>query len=59
MYHPVQDPLPNTPYPELFVTTKDFRAQMTWLEQHGYEGVTLDEVEDAWTRETTLPRSPW
>ena len=36
----------------------DFRAQMQWLADHGYEGVTLDQVEAAWYRHGDLPPKP-
>jgi peptidoglycan/xylan/chitin deacetylase (PgdA/CDA1 family) len=58
MYHPIQDPLPNAPEPELFVRTEDFRAQMRWLNKQKYEGVTLDQVENAWWRHKMLPQKP-
>lgn len=58
MYHLVEDPLPTAPDPELFVEPEDFRAQMGWLEEHGYEAVTLDEVENAWARKRPLPARP-
>ncbi len=58
MYHPIQDPIANAPEPELFVRTEDFRAQMNWLDEHGYEGVTLDQVESGWARGKALPPKP-
>jgi peptidoglycan/xylan/chitin deacetylase (PgdA/CDA1 family) len=58
MYHLIQDPLPTAPDPNLFVEPQDFRAQMKWLDGHRYQAVTLDQVEDAWTRHKTLPPRP-
>ena len=31
---------------------------MDWLEEHGYEAVTLEQVEDAWYHGGTLPPKP-
>ncbi len=46
------------PYPDLYVTRSDFRRQMDWLDSHGYEAVTLDQVERAWYHGGTLPSKP-
>jgi peptidoglycan/xylan/chitin deacetylase (PgdA/CDA1 family) len=57
-YH-VLGPAPaGAPYPELYVSRPDFHRQMDWLEAHGYEAVTLEQVEDAWYRGGTLPPKP-
>jgi peptidoglycan/xylan/chitin deacetylase (PgdA/CDA1 family) len=57
-YH-VLGPAPaNAPYPELYVTRPDFHRQMSWLDDHGYEAVTLETVENAWYRGGTLPAKP-
>jgi hypothetical protein len=45
-------------YTELFVTPADFRAQLDWLAEHGYEAVGLETVEHAWFDGGTLPRKP-
>ena len=45
-------------YPELFVARPDFRHQLEWLDQNGYQAVTLEQVEDAWFRGGTLPPKP-
>jgi peptidoglycan/xylan/chitin deacetylase (PgdA/CDA1 family) len=45
-------------YPELFVTRPDFRRQMSWLQRHGYQAVTLETVERAWYHGGTLPAKP-
>jgi len=57
-YHAIQPPIPGSPYPELFVPQADLEQQMKWLDDHGYEGVTLDQVEDAWYEEGRLPAKP-
>jgi peptidoglycan/xylan/chitin deacetylase (PgdA/CDA1 family) len=57
-YH-VLGPAPaDAPYPELYVTRPDFHREMNWLDEHGYEAVTLETVEDAWYRDGTLPPKP-
>jgi peptidoglycan/xylan/chitin deacetylase (PgdA/CDA1 family) len=57
-YH-VLGPAPaDAPYPELYVTRPDFHRQMDWLDEHGYEAVTLETVENAWYRADTLPAKP-
>jgi peptidoglycan/xylan/chitin deacetylase (PgdA/CDA1 family) len=57
-YHVLGDVIPAAPYPELFVSRPAFRAEMGWLDSHGYQAVTLDEVEKAWYRGGTLPAKP-
>jgi peptidoglycan/xylan/chitin deacetylase (PgdA/CDA1 family) len=57
-YHVLGAPPPEAPYPELYVTRPDFHRQMDWLEEHGYEAVTLEMVERAWYHGGTLPTKP-
>jgi peptidoglycan/xylan/chitin deacetylase (PgdA/CDA1 family) len=57
-YHAIQPPVAGSAYPELFVTQADFQRQMQWLKDHGYEAVTLDQVEDAWYKHGELPPKP-
>lgn len=57
-YHAIQPPIPGAPYPELFVPQRDFQHQMEWLDDHGFEAVTLDQVEDAWYEDGRLPARP-
>jgi peptidoglycan/xylan/chitin deacetylase (PgdA/CDA1 family) len=57
-YHVLGDVIPGAPYPELFVSRPEFRREMNWLDSHGYQAVTLDEVENAWYRGGTLPAKP-
>jgi peptidoglycan/xylan/chitin deacetylase (PgdA/CDA1 family) len=57
-YH-VLGPAPaDAPYPELYVSRPDFHRQMDWLDRHGYEAVTLEQVQDAWYRHGALPPKP-
>jgi peptidoglycan/xylan/chitin deacetylase (PgdA/CDA1 family) len=47
-----------TPNPELFVGRTDFAKQMDWLEEHGYQAVTLEQVQEAWFHGGKLPPKP-
>jgi peptidoglycan/xylan/chitin deacetylase (PgdA/CDA1 family) len=57
-YHVLGAAPAEAPYPELYVTRPDFHRQMSWLDTHGFEAVTLEAVEDAWYRGGTLPEKP-
>lgn len=57
-YHAIQPPVVSSAYPELFVPQADFAAQMHWLDDHGYEAVTLKQVEAAWGGAGELPPRP-
>lgn len=57
-YHVLGAAPAGAPYPELYVTRPDFHQQMDWLEEHGYEAVTLEMVERAWYHGGTLPAKP-
>jgi peptidoglycan/xylan/chitin deacetylase (PgdA/CDA1 family) len=57
-YHAIQPPVAGSPYPQLFVPQDDFVEQMKWLDENGYEAVTLDQVEDAWYKGGELPPKP-
>lgn len=57
-YHVLGAPPADAPYPELYVARPDFHRQIDWLDEHGYEAVTLEAVEDAWYRGGTLPEKP-
>jgi peptidoglycan/xylan/chitin deacetylase (PgdA/CDA1 family) len=57
-YHVLGAAPADAPYPELYVTRPDFHRQMDWLDEHGYQAVTLEQVEEAWYRGGTLPKSP-
>jgi peptidoglycan/xylan/chitin deacetylase (PgdA/CDA1 family) len=57
-YHVLGIPDAEAPYPELYVSRPDFRHQLEWLEENGYEAVTLEQVEAAWYRGATLPAKP-
>jgi peptidoglycan/xylan/chitin deacetylase (PgdA/CDA1 family) len=57
-YHVLGAPAADAPYPELYVSRPDFHQQMDWLDQHGYQAVTLEQVEAAWNHGGTLPPKP-
>jgi peptidoglycan/xylan/chitin deacetylase (PgdA/CDA1 family) len=57
-YHVLGAPAADAPYPELYVSRPDFHRQMDWLDQHGFEAVTLEQVEQAWYHGGTLPAKP-
>lgn len=57
-YHVLGAAPEGAPYPELYVTRPDFHRQMAWLDDHGYEAVTLEMVEEAWYHGGTLPAKP-
>jgi peptidoglycan/xylan/chitin deacetylase (PgdA/CDA1 family) len=57
-YHVLGGAPEGAPYPELYVTRPDFHRQMNWLDEHGFEAVTLETVEKAWYHGGTLPAKP-
>jgi peptidoglycan/xylan/chitin deacetylase (PgdA/CDA1 family) len=57
-YHVLGAAPADAPYPELYVTRPDFHHQMDWLDEHGYQAVTLEAVESAWYDGGTLPAKP-
>jgi peptidoglycan/xylan/chitin deacetylase (PgdA/CDA1 family) len=57
-YHVLGHPPEGAPYPELYVGRTDFEKQMDWLEEQGYQAVTLEQVEEAWYHRGTLPPKP-
>lgn len=57
-YHVLGAPPEGAPYPELYVGRTDFEKQMDWLEEHGYEAVTLEQVQEAWYDRGKLPPKP-
>lgn len=57
-YHVLGEAPADAPYPELYVERPDFRHQLEWLDEHGYQAVTLEQVEEAWYDGGTLPPKP-
>jgi len=58
VYHALGPAPPGAPFPGLYVSYGDFKAEMAWLNTHGYQAVTLDEVMKAWYHGGTLPTKP-
>jgi len=58
MYHVVAPAPLGVRYPELYVSGRDFAAQMRDLAARGFRGVTLGQVFDYWRRGIPLPRRP-
>lgn len=57
-YGPLGSPPESAPDPELYVGRTDFEKQMDWLEEHEYEAVTLEQVQEAWYHSGKLPPKP-
>ena len=57
-YHAIETPATGEAFSELFVEPRDFRAQIAWLDDQGFEAVTLDQVEEAWYERGRLPVKP-
>jgi peptidoglycan/xylan/chitin deacetylase (PgdA/CDA1 family) len=58
MYHVIAIPPSSAQLPELYVDPKDFDKQMEWLQGQGYQGVSLNQVYDAWFKGAKLPEKP-
>jgi peptidoglycan/xylan/chitin deacetylase (PgdA/CDA1 family) len=56
MYHVINRPPADAPFPGLYVVPAEFAAQMAALAAAGYRGVTLDQVARNW--QTTTARRP-
>ena len=58
MYHAIQPAPPGAQLPNLFVPEAEFEAQMKWLDDHGYHGVTLAQVFAAWNGNAPIAKKP-
>jgi len=58
MYHVVANPPRGAPNPSLYVSRREFAAQMRWLAARGYRAVKLKQVYDAWRGRAALPSRP-
>jgi peptidoglycan/xylan/chitin deacetylase (PgdA/CDA1 family) len=58
MYHVISDPLPDSPYPDLYVPRTQFADEMDALRRAGYTAVTLQEAWDSWHAHGPLPKRP-
>lgn len=57
-YHLIGTPAPGTPNQELWVDPSEFRHEVEWLAQRGYQAVTLQQWWDAWHGGAALPARP-
>jgi peptidoglycan/xylan/chitin deacetylase (PgdA/CDA1 family) len=57
-YHVLGEAPSDAPYPELYVERPEFRHELEWLDESGYQAVTLEQVEEAWYEGGTLPPKP-
>ena len=55
MYHVINSPPTNARFPGLYVTPRQFSAQMEALARAGFTGVTLNQVEANWKQGAPLP----
>jgi peptidoglycan/xylan/chitin deacetylase (PgdA/CDA1 family) len=58
MYHVIANPPASAQLPELYVDPKAFVRQMEWLKSQGFQGVSLNQVYDAWFSGGELPEKP-
>jgi peptidoglycan/xylan/chitin deacetylase (PgdA/CDA1 family)/Na+-transporting methylmalonyl-CoA/oxaloacetate decarboxylase gamma subunit len=58
MYHVTKTAPAGTPYPELWVSRDDFTAQMDWLAENGYTGITMAQLFKYWDDGFKLPDKP-
>jgi peptidoglycan/xylan/chitin deacetylase (PgdA/CDA1 family) len=58
MYHVIGEAPRGARNPDLYVTPKQFAAQMRYLSKAGYHAVTLRQVYDFWKADATLPSKP-
>jgi peptidoglycan/xylan/chitin deacetylase (PgdA/CDA1 family) len=54
MYHVINPPPANAPFPGLYVPADEFSAQMQALKAAGWHAVTMDQLEAYWTRGVPL-----
>ena len=58
-YHVLGAAPADEPYPDLYVTaSRSSTGRWTGSIEHGYEAVTLEQVEEAWYHGGTLPPKP-
>lgn len=58
MYHVIGPTPPQARLPGLYVSRRDFAAQLRWLANHGYHAVTLRSVLSYWGGREPLPPRP-
>jgi peptidoglycan/xylan/chitin deacetylase (PgdA/CDA1 family) len=57
-YGAIQSPSAEDSFPELLVEPRDFEEQVQWLDEQGFQAVTLGQVERAWYEGGKLPPEP-
>lgn len=57
-YGAIQSPGSEESFPGLLVEPRDFEAQIQWLDEQGFQAVTLAQVERAWYEDAKLPPKP-
>lgn len=58
MYHVTKTAPAGTPYPDLWVSKEDFQAQMQWLDESGFTGITMAQLFKYWDEGFKLPEKP-
>jgi peptidoglycan/xylan/chitin deacetylase (PgdA/CDA1 family) len=58
MYHKIGDYPPGSKLAKLWVTAADFRRQLAWLKENGYESITFADWRDAEKGVKPLPAKP-
>ena len=58
MYHVIADPPVDAAWPHLFVSPREFTAQVRWLAERGFTAVTLSDVWQNWHDREPLPARP-
>lgn len=58
VYHDLGTAPASEPYPGLYVSDADFRAEIAWLHTDGYQAITLDEMMNAFFHHGTIPAKP-
>ena len=58
MYHVIKAPTASTPMAELWTPAETFKETIALLKKEGYNGVTLDQVWQAWKGGPGLPDKP-
>jgi hypothetical protein len=58
MYHVIADPPSTAALSQLYVDPESFDREMEWLRAQGYQGVSLNQVYDAWFGGGELPEKP-
>jgi peptidoglycan/xylan/chitin deacetylase (PgdA/CDA1 family) len=58
MWHVVAEPRPGAPYPELWVSPAQFKAQVAALRHAGFTAITMGELWRAWHGSGRLPARP-